>query len=82
MAEGASFGELQVKELLDGLLQVLVEPSGGAKHDVAAVRGIGELVALVRVDDELRRHAQRDERVPEFVRLWRRTFTVAVAHQN
>jgi hypothetical protein len=46
------------------------------------VHGVGESVAFLRVDDELRRHAERFQRVPELVGLRGGAFAVAVAHQD
>src|ERR1700683_905810 len=63
-------------------LQVLTEPVHCPLNHVAAVRWIGEFVAFVWINDELRRHARRFQRVPEFVGLRRRAFPVAIAYDH
>ena len=64
------------------LFQVGIEPGQGALDYVAAVLGIGEHVAFVFVDYELRFDAERFEGVPEFVGLRGGDFAVAVADEN
>ena len=63
-------------------LEILVEPGHGALDEVPAVRGVREVVPFVRINHQPCGHAERSQRVPEFVRLGRRTFPVAVAHGN
>src|SRR5437764_15034578 len=60
------------------LLEARVKPGDGAANAVANVFGIYEHMAFVLVDDELRFNIERFEGVPEFVRLRRGTFAVAV----
>src|SRR6185437_4285024 len=46
------------------------------------MRRIRKTVAFMRIDDELRRYTERDQRVPEFVGLRRRAFAVAIADDD
>jgi hypothetical protein len=59
-----------------------VEPSQGAGDDVALVLGVGEEVAFVFVDHELRFDAEGLEGVPEFIALRSGNLAIAVADQN
>ena len=59
-----------------------VEPRDGALDLIALVSRAGEEMALVFIDDELGFDAQRSQRMPEFIRLRRRAFAVAVADQH
>src|SRR5215471_10171899 len=63
-------------------LQVLVEPADDTPLDVADVLALRDAVPFVLVDDELRRHAQRPQRVPELVALRRRDLGIPVAVQD
>src|SRR5580704_3090825 len=64
------------------LSHVRLKPVDGAAHQVPGVLGIVEAVTFTRVDDELSFHAERFERVPEFVALRRRTLAVPLADYN
>jgi len=62
-----------------GTPEVLVKPSNGAIDNIPVVRWSCEHMAFVGIKHQLRGHPRRLQRMPEFVRLWRRTFAVAIA---
>src|SRR6478736_9941238 len=61
---------------------MLIEPRGHALNHIALVRGIGKHVAFMLVNNQLSFYTQSFERVPEFVRLRRRTLSITVPHKN
>src|SRR5260370_28581216 len=63
-------------------LEVRVKPSHRALEDVALMPCVRENVSLARVHHKFRLHPKCLELVPELVGLRRRTFSVAVPHQN
>src|SRR5437588_3125173 len=60
------------------LSQILVEPGDGLIETVGLVFGFNEEMPFAGIDDELGRHAQRLERVPEFIGLRRGAFGIAL----
>src|SRR5437667_9645128 len=65
-----------------GLQQVRVKPGDRPADAMAAVFWLDEVVAVVFVNDELRFEVKPFQRVPEFVRLRRGAFTVAIADDD
>src|SRR5262249_51187717 len=61
---------------------MLVEPGRYALNHVTLMARMDETVALMLIHHQLGLHAQRLERMPEFVRLRRGTFTVTVANED
>src|SRR6185437_1243493 len=59
-----------------------IEPRHGPLYDIAAMRRIRKTVAFMRIDNELGRYTECDECMPEFVRLRRRAFAVAIADDD
>src|SRR2546427_8697353 len=64
------------------LLQVFVEPGDRLVHPVGLVFGFHEEVAFAGIDDELGRHLERSQCVPEFVGLRRRTFRIVLTNNH
>src|ERR1700676_4545232 len=64
------------------LFQMRVEPRQRALDHVALVLRFREQVSLMFVNHQLRLHSLGLQPVPEFERLRRRAFTVAIAHNN
>ena len=58
------------------------EPVDSSVKHIAPIGRVGKTMALVRVDNQLRRNAEITKGVPEFEGLWRRTFPVAVADES
>src|SRR5438552_7441690 len=67
---------------LQPLLKILVEPSDGLVHSVALIFGFDEEMAFAGINDELGRHLERSQCVPEFVGLRRRTFGVVLTDNH
>src|ERR1035437_4187730 len=64
------------------LLQVVIKPFGHAPRDVAPAFGVGNVMALARINHQLVIDSQNSERVPEFHGLRRRAFAIAFADHN
>src|SRR5438046_10306129 len=62
--------------------QVFVEPRDGLLQSAGLVLRFDEEMAFARINNELCRHAERFQRVPEFVRLRRGTFRVALTDDD
>src|SRR5206468_10268013 len=62
--------------------QIFVEPCDGLIHSVSLVFRFDEKMAFARINDQLCRHAEGFQRVPEFVRLRCRAFRVALADDD
>jgi hypothetical protein len=64
------------------LFQILIEPGNGLIETIGLVLGLNKHVTLARIDDQLRRHAERLQRVPEFIGLHGGTFGVPFTYDN
>src|SRR5436190_607922 len=62
--------------------QIFVEPRDGLLQSAGLVLRFDEEMAFARINNELCRHAERFQRVPEFVRLRRGTFRVTLTDNN
>src|SRR5580698_2332817 len=73
---GKAVGELLVRR------HIASEPVDSSVEYIAAIFRVRETVALIRVDNQLRRNMEIAQRVPEFegLRCW--TFPIAVAHES
>src|SRR5579872_3710119 len=66
--------------LVMGSLQIAIEPFHGTFDGVGRILRIAEPMTFARIDHDLGRNAEALERVPEFLRLRRRTLDVEFAH--
>ena len=64
------------------MLQIFVEPRDHLAHSISLVLRFDEEMAFAGIYDELGRHVERLQSVPEFVRLCRRAFRVTFADDD
>src|SRR5437588_5506583 len=62
--------------------EMLVKPLRHALDYIPLVLGFRERMSFMFVDHEFSFHTQSLQRVPELIRLWRRTLAITIAHQH